>query len=132
MSNLLDTCLKVLGPEGIILPEDQVNFLIKTLTTLFPFTRWGTINWISVEDYIVLNSASDALLELQKRGKQVGGDTFIVWDEASQPVVKSDLITVVREIEVVTMVSFDTWILNPDEKYVIEFHHDNGIRLGFS
>jgi hypothetical protein len=133
MNKLLDECLNALGVEGEIVPEDQRASLIKTLITLFPFTNFGTIEWSKVRDNIVLNSTSDALIALQKRNKYSYNDVFIIWDEGSLPCIKSNLDAVFREIDEVTPVSFDTWILNlsPTENYVIEFHHDNGNRLRF-
>ena len=54
------------------------------------------------------------------------------WDEATRPAVKSDLHHVLNHIEDVTIVSFDTWLFSPAEKYVIEFYHEGEVTIGLS
>lgn len=55
---------------------------------------------------------------------------YIIWDEATLPIIKTDLHQVLQVIDDVTAVSFDTWIYSPDTGYVIEYYHDGEIRIG--
>ncbi|WP_308728038.1 hypothetical protein [Bacillus sp. MYb209] len=49
---------------------------------------------------------------------------YIIWDEASLPIIKTNLHQILQVIDDVTAVSFDTWIYSQDVGYVIEYYHE--------
>ena len=56
---------------------------------------------------------------------------YILWDEVSLPAVRTNLVKAIDVVDDVTAVSFDTWIFCSSENYVIEFYHENEIRVGW-
>jgi hypothetical protein len=56
---------------------------------------------------------------------------YIIWDEATLPIIRCELFKVIDIIDYITSVSFDTWIFSIDEDFVIEIFHDGKIQIGF-
>ena len=57
-------------------------------------------------------------------------DVYIMWDELRLPCLKSKLSHIIRHIDDVACVSFDTWIVSVDYNIVIEIYHEGEITLG--
>ncbi len=129
--SLVDDCVKALGSEARIVPKEETSSLFHQFMQLFQFTSWGRIDWTQVEQKIVIDAASDVLPLFMERRKELHDAVFIVWDEVTKPAVESKLINVITYIDAITIVSFDTWIFCPKEKYVIEFYHEGEITIGF-
>ncbi|MGQ0437679.1 CDI toxin immunity protein, partial [Bacillus sp. B-TM1] len=55
---------------------------------------------------------------------------YIIWDEASLPIIKTNLHQILQVIDDVTAVSFDTWLYSPNLGYAIEFYHEGEVRIG--
>lgn len=57
----------------------------------------------------------------------IGEKVFIIWDEASLPVIQTKINSVKEYIDDVTAVAFDTWIVSEDLNRVIEYNHNGKI-----
>ena len=53
-----------------------------------------------------------------------------MWDNANLPCLKSELKNIIKSIDDVTAVSFDTWVVSSDYNIIIEFYHEGEITLG--
>ncbi len=129
--SLIDECLQALDGEATLLPEKEGKDIIHTLTRMFPFT-WGRIDWPQVPQHSELDTLSEVLPVLLDNGSNTHAAVFIIWDEATRPVLESNLYTVLSHIEEVTIVSFDTWIFCPTEHYVVELYHEGDLTVGWS
>lgn len=56
-----------------------------------------------------------------------GHTYYIIWDEASLPVVICDGERIVENLDDILCVSFDTFFMQTDKNVVIEYNHDNRI-----
>lgn len=121
---LYEECIEALGDNYKIVNETDKKAIIKNLFKTFEFTDWGRINWDKVPNKIVVADIKEE--QLFKNNAEV----YIVWDEVNLPVIKSDLSTVIKFIDDVTAVSFDTWIYLYKKGLVIEFYHDGDIIIG--
>lgn len=130
--SLIDECLQALDGEATLLPEKEGKDILHQLTQMFPFTRWGRIDWPQVRQHVEMDSVSEVLPVLLNKGSNTHVAVLIVWDEATKPVMESNLYTVLSHIEEVTIVSFDTWIFCPTEHYVVELYHEGDITVGWS
>lgn len=54
----------------------------------------------------------------------------ILWNDNLLHCIHVELNKALEHINDVTAVSFDTWLYNSNEKYVIEFHHEGRITIG--
>ena len=132
MNFRLKECLEVLGNKiSIINDEKEKDAIIKQMIKKFPPTSWGRIDWTNISKKQLLISENNILSSLKEAGKTACSDVYIVWHEADRPIVKCELINALNNLYDVLEVSFDTWLYCPSEGWVVEFHHDGDIMLGF-
>lgn len=125
---LYEECLEVLKNNYTILSNEDGGKILSELKKKFPFTSWSRIDWNKVIKKEQVNSTLDIKEKLRGNNNTV----YIIWDEATLPIIKSDLFSVIDAIDDVTAVSFDTWIFSFNEQFVVEFYHDGEIKIGFS
>lgn len=125
---LYEECLEALRNNYTILSNDDGNKILSELEDKFPFTNWNRIDWNKIIKKEQVKSALDIKEELTSYNSTV----YIIWDEATLPIIKSDLFSVIDAIDDVTAVSFDTWIFSYIKQFVVEFYHGGEIKIGFS
>ncbi len=128
----LKECLDALGKEAqAIEKNEEKRVIIKQLIDKFPPTSWGRIDWNEVDKKQLLEAENAIVPELKKANKKLSDDIYILWNDGSLPIVKSNLKKILENLYDITTVSFDTWLYCPSEGWVVEFHHDGEITLGF-
>lgn len=134
MVTLLDECITKLmnSPDKceILNPSDGEMVLNQFFDSI-PFTQWGRIDWAKLTDKISISADNNIINDLKNRNKNIKEPIFIIWDEASLPVIKSGLQSILSNLDYVTAVSFDTWLYCPDEGWVLELFHGGKKTLGF-
>lgn len=124
---LFEECIQALGDSVNIIKQEEAELLFNKLQSNFPFTTFSRIAWDNVHDKVHLKLASEV-------SKHIDSDSFIyiLWDNANCPVIETTLQNALDVIDDVTAVSFDTWFFNPNQNFVIEFHHEGNITIGYS
>ncbi|PGM71264.1 hypothetical protein CN957_31040 [Bacillus cereus] len=130
MVTLLEECIEALGEEIEILETNQGKMIVKSFGNAFPITSWGRVYWSNIQNYGDLYNEDEIKVYLQNCFGTYSQTVYIIWDNARVPIIKTNLHQVLKVIDDVTAVSFDTWIYSPDMGYVIEYHHDGDIRIG--
>lgn len=125
MKILLEECIKALGGEANILNDSQGDLISDTLNDKFHFGSHG-VNLTKYKNAIPLGSIHDVDEAIRNTS------CFIIWDEYSLPVVKSNISIIWENIDDVTAVSFDTYIFDVDFNWLIEFHHEGKITLVYN
>lgn len=128
---LIDQCVKALEQPVVVLSPQETRDIRHRLRQKVPFTFWGRIDWRHVNHSVRVLSFEEILPILLENGKREDDGIVLLWDEMTRPALLSVLQAVLREIEIVLRVSFDTWIIDVDEQYVIEFYHEGEITIGF-
>lgn len=121
--SLLKECIEALSPQVKVLEEQQSKEIFELLQANFPFTNWGRIDWGK-------QSNREELNETELASAFPDGKCFLLWNDASLPVLQASLEGVQSFFEDVVAVSFDTWILSIDGNCVIEHYHDGAIKIG--
>ena len=129
MKSLFDECLDSLLNRVHLLNDDESDILVKEFESSFKITTYGRVDWQNVTQKHFISDISD-VLNLDKVANY--DEVFIIWDDASYPVIRVKLMDVLNSIEDVVSVSFDTWLYCADKKYVVEFYHEGQITFGFS
>ncbi|MFV0543018.1 MAG: hypothetical protein ACK5L8_04930 [Marinicella pacifica] len=129
MKSLFDECLDSLLNRVNILNDDESDILVEEFESSFEITTYGRVDWQNVIQKHFLSDISD-VLNLDKVAND--DEIFIIWDDASYPVVRAKLMDVLNSIEDVIAVSFDTWLYCADKKYVVEFYHEGQTTFGVS
>jgi len=122
---LLDECIEAIGNNHEVFDDTMSFKLFDNFQDDFPFTSWGKIDWEQIENKQEIHDLSqvDKLFDSE--------ECYIFWDEGSLPVVKASFKDVLKGIDDVTAVSFDTWILSTTNNCVIEFFHEGEVTIGF-
>lgn len=60
--------------------------------------------------------------------KEVIGSAYILWNDASRPVLKASIMNIIENLNEV--IYLETWIYDPVEKYIIEILNNGTITLG--
>lgn len=131
MITLFDECVYALKPFVKILPLQQRGNYSRIVSNNFPIQRNGAVNWKMVDKKKDIFENNEILPYLQKTFDNFDEKIFILWDGIHLPIVESNLSSVINKIDDVTSVGFDTWIISPQHRYVIEFYHENEIHIGF-
>ena len=131
MVNLLDECLDALGEKMEILSEGETLKIFKSFTSTIPITKWGVIDWSAVDIRFMVSGVEDIEYIFGTHKPKAGHTIYILWNDSVLPAIKVDMRRALRVIDDVTAVSFDTWLFNDTDKYVIEFNHEGLITIGF-
>lgn len=156
----LKECLNALGNNAKII-EDKIEteLIINNLIKHFPMATWGRIDWRKIKRKFSINSEENLLLKincndiaylnniyrrqliksedslisiLKTNNKSNLNDIFILWFDASMPIIKCNLMKILENIYDVVTVSSDTWLYCPLEGWVIELDHNGNSTLGFA
>lgn len=125
---LFDECIEALGEGVVILSEEASGRIRNELTTAYPFTPWGRIDWNNTINKHNLRLAIDLMPALKSMSMDTGVLVYVIWGE-DYPVLQTNLQKVLRALDDVLAVNFDTFVYCPSN-YVIEFYHEGEITLG--
>lgn len=121
----LDKCIEKLGASVVVFSLDESRNKIKKISEKIIFGISG-IDWKQypnrIDDYAVIFSVI---------AKMENKECYILWDEYSLPILKSDFSTIAKNIDDITIMAFDTFIIGCDLNWVLEFHHEGAIRFTF-
>lgn len=119
---LLSECKEALGAGGKILEQEEKDAVYCIFKEKVAFLPWG-IDW-ELFNTVYEVSEIDQIYEKCK-----SKEFYIIWC-AEYPIIKSDIATIIKNIDDVCAVSPDTWLFSPDYDEVIEFQHEGKITLG--
>ena len=102
-----------------ILTSEHSDKVLKKFVSSFPFesSGGGRIDWKAIDSKVVIDDINDIRSDLTI---DLSSLCFIIWNDASLPVLESNLKDVISAFDDVTAVSFDTWIFIPETINVIE------------
>jgi hypothetical protein len=125
---LLDECIEALGSKVIVYDKKLSSEISHELQTLVSFTNWGRIDSDKLIKIYQIESIDD-LLRIVSEKNICNSEFYIMWNDASCPVIKAELSIIIDKIDDVTAVSFDTWLFNFENRYVVEFYHEGDISI---
>ncbi|MFC5704187.1 hypothetical protein ACFPVX_23105 [Cohnella faecalis] len=125
---LFEECIEALGEEVVIFSERTSERIRSELTTAYPFTSWGRIDWNNTTSRHDLRIAIDSIPVLKSKRLDTEAPIYIIWG-GNYPVLQTKLQKVLSALDDVLAVDFDTFAYCPSN-YVIEFYHEGEITLG--
>ncbi|MBD2504564.1 CDI toxin immunity protein [Anabaena azotica] len=130
--SLLNECLEALGDNIVVLSMSETENVFSIFEDMFPITSWARIDWGKIHNKVNIVSSKELVSSLNSffNKEELESHPYILWNDASLPAIQAKLEQIVRVIDEVTSVSFDTWIFSPKLGYVIEFYHEGEITLG--
>ena len=133
---LFEECLEALGKDAKVLTEDDTTKIFAQLESCFPMVYiaesiWSRVDWSKISNKYTIDADINKTIEILKSNNlNIDNNVFILWNEATLPVVETKLNKILENIDDVIAVGFDTWIYCPYSNYLIEFYHENEITLG--
>ncbi|WP_165452851.1 DUF943 family protein [Paenibacillus thalictri] len=124
---LYQECVDALGGSTRICSQDQSIRIVASLVLSFPFTKWGRIDWESINRRFVIKKIEE-VYQIEEFNNDE--EYLIIWDEMNLPVIESLFSRIIRNYEDVTAVGFNTWIVNREMNRIIEVHHEGEINVG--
>jgi|LSQX01.1.fsa_nt_gb hypothetical protein len=130
---LFEECLEALGKDTTILTD---NGILNKFESCIPMVYiadsiWSRIDWTKISNKVSIHGDIFDVLEILKNNLlDTNANVFILWNEATLPIIETKLSKVLECIDDVTAVGFDTWIYCPSNSYVIEFYHEGETTLG--
>jgi len=128
--SLFNECIEALGENIYTLSNNEREKVLRDFENSFPFAEWGRIEWEKVPYHVKVNTVDEIISFLNKNLKEYSKVIYVIWDEGTLPIIRSELNRVFEVIDDVTAVSFDTWIFSPYSGYVIEIFHNGEVRIG--
>lgn len=130
-NHLFKECIEALGIN--LLSQEESDSLTKVFEQLYPFTRWGKVNWNEVDCKIDLhgdqNNIIPALTKLLNT-PIVDTTAYIEWSDGSLPIIKTNLEDIILHFNDVISVPFEQFIFNPYMGYIIEILPSGHIMAG--
>ena len=121
---LLLECKEALGAAGEILEQEEKDAVYRIFMDKVPFLPWG-VDWEQFNAFQKISEIDEICEKCESK------EFYIIWS-ARFPIIKSDIDTIIKNIDDVCAVSPDTWLFAANYDEVIEFHHEGKITLGHS
>lgn len=129
---LFHECIAALKDDVRILTQDESYEIWAQFKNNIPLIpNSAKINWSKInlkESVADLNQVIPNLTILLK--KTFNSSVYIFWNDASVPVISSELNLVLANFDDVISVGFETWFYNPEEGYIIEHNHSGYLTIG--
>lgn len=120
---LLQECIGYTGAK--ILNHEEGNKILEEIQEKIPFTVYGRVDFDKFKFQNIIESIS-SIHELIT----ISEEFYVMWDNVNLPCLKSELNSIIKFIDDVKAVSFDTWVVSLDYNTIIEFYHEGEITLG--
>lgn len=125
-SDVLFQECKIVLNKCTILSLKESKEIFSRFENLYPILSSGSINWKNFKGTLVkISSVSELSAYINKSSKY-----YILWDKNNVPCILCDFYEILKNINDVLAVSFNTWLLSMDYKEVIEFYHLGNITIG--
>ncbi len=111
---LLQECLSVLGNSKMILAPEQEREILDKFNSKLPS--------------IMNSNIKKNVLTIQEMFSQwISKQVYIIWDKEGLPIIQTDFECVIKYIDEVLAVSFETWVVAEDMNQFIQFDDANRI-----
>ncbi|WP_108670416.1 hypothetical protein [Peribacillus acanthi] len=118
-----------------ILEFSKSNLIINDFSETFPIAFWNRIEWENdIVNKLELNIQDIENIPeiLRSKGFDPSTSIFIFWGYDSYPCIKTTInTTLLSKIEEIVWLGTDLYIFCPNQRFVIEFFHDDSINIGW-
>lgn len=122
-SELLQECIDFTGAKCFDYYES--NKISNEFEEKIPINQYGRMDFAKFKLTNTIVHVNE-LYQFVDKSKEF----YIIWSNVELPCLKVDIDTIIKFIDDVTAVSFDTWLVSLDYKIIIEFYHEGEITLG--
>lgn len=127
---LFKECVEALKATILDLTESQKmsQYFINT----FPITKWGKIDWQKINNKINIGYEPKNIIPALEKliNKPIDKSVYIEWSGGGIPIIKTELDSIIQHFDDVTCVSFEKFIFNISQNYIIEILPSYEITIG--
>lgn len=129
---LFNECIDALKANVNILSEHEAENIWNSFKSKIPIINGGSrIDWKKIKNHCAIESLEEVLIQVQQLLQSpVKTNVYVLWNDASVPIIKTDLNLVLKYFDDVTCVGFETWLYNPEQGYVIEYYYLGQMNAG--
>jgi hypothetical protein len=129
---LFKECVTSLGDNSLILSKKESAHIFDLFEKEVPIYRGDSrIDWEKIEIKASLHMPNQLIPTLNQLYSYSIDDTvYVLWNNASLPVIQSNIKAILAHIDNVTCVGFETWLYNPWQQYIVEFYYLGDITVG--
>lgn len=123
-------CVEALEPE--LLKWEESYKILDIFKKMYPIAFWGKVDWEKVENKIEVGYDEREIMPAFYRllGSGANVIVYILWNDASYPIIKTTLEKIIPCYEDVVSVSFETFIFNPETGFILEIVNSGLITMG--
>ncbi len=93
------------------------------------------VNWDSYPNHLILSNSGDCEESKLNINQYINDnnsiDCYVMWDRGDLPIITINLAILIENLEMITRIAFDTWIVGVDFDILIEFHHSGVNRFTY-
>ena len=122
---LTEECILALGKTTTIFQGVKKEKIEKALFNKIKFRFCGEFDWDNINSLKKIKNVKIADIKKYVEDKNY----YIIWDDPIEPILLSPLENIIKNIDDVTAVSTNTWLMSEDKKYFIEMYHESRISI---
>lgn len=122
---LTEECILALGDDTGIFLDEEKKQIEKNLFQNIRLTSWGEFDWNNINSRKIIKNTK--IIDIKKYVNTI--KYYIIWDDPSEPILLAPLDNIIKNIDDVTAVSTNTWLMSEDKKYFIEIYHETRITI---
>ena len=129
---LFKECIDALQPNVVVLSIQETNKIFELFEVCIPIINGGSrIDWEKISKKKFIDNLSEILPSLRKLTQDpIDKAVYVLWNNASLRVIKTDLESVLNHFDDVTCLGFETWLFNPYQGYIIEYYYLGEMNMG--
>lgn len=126
---LFKECIEALDAE--VLSVEETLKLKELFKKLYPIAAWGKIDWNKIENKIVVGYEPQGIITALERllTDQFDPSVYILWSTKVR-MIRTNIYKIIDHFDDVTCVSFEKFIFNPRQGYIIEILPSDLITIG--
>ena len=129
---LFAECIDALGNKVIILSKNESDAIWAVFKSKIPIIKGGSrIDWNKINKKVIISAPDQIVINLEQLlSHPIEQTIYVLWNDLSLPIIKTDLDSVLKYFDDVTCVGFETWFFNPSEGYIVEFYYLGELNAG--
>lgn len=128
---LFNECIESLGEETLIFSQNKSQQIANTFINSFPITVSGRIDWEQIDNQLITLNKEQLISLIKENKPGFDEQIFILWDNYEIPVISTNLDKVFQSLVDIDAVSFYFWLLDKENKFIIEIKNEEMIMVGF-
>lgn len=122
---LTEECILALGDNTEIFLDEEKKQIEKNLFQNIRLQSWGEFDWNNINSRKIIKNTK--ITDVKKYVNTI--KYYIIWDDPSEPILLAPLDNIIKNIDDVTAVSTNTWLMSKNKKYFIEIYHEKRITI---